>query len=91
MMMPNKEWSDQNGSVFYKQQFIELSTKAKTIAEQGFNLVSLLELNPIILGDVWQRNANSINQCTRLGVINGATVRIEKRRIAIADTYPPHQ
>ncbi len=24
-----------------------------------------------------------------LGVINGATVRIEKRRIAIADTYPP--
>ena len=38
MMMPNKEWSDQNGSVFYKQQFIELSTKAKTIAEQGFNL-----------------------------------------------------
>ena len=24
-----------------------------------------------------------------LGVINGATVRIEKRRVAIADTYPP--
>ena len=24
-----------------------------------------------------------------LGVINGATVRVEKRRIAIADTYPP--
>ena len=24
-----------------------------------------------------------------LGVISGATVRVEKRRIAIADTYPP--
>ena len=24
-----------------------------------------------------------------LGVISGATVRVERRRIAIADTYPP--
>ena len=24
-----------------------------------------------------------------LGVLNGAKVRIEKRRVAIADTYPP--
>ena len=46
MMMPNKEWSDQNGSVFYKQQFIELSTKAKTIAEQGFNLRKSFRVKP---------------------------------------------
>lgn len=46
MMMPNVTWTDQQSSVFYKQQFEEKTNKAKVKAEQGFNLRKSFRVKP---------------------------------------------
>lgn len=46
MMMPNVAWTDQQSSIFYKQQFEEKTNKAKVKAEQGFNLRKSFRVKP---------------------------------------------